>query len=75
VVRGADLLQILGKKVFCKILQAGFTYWHKEEVVMSLMCKMNGACSQTKGKCGHEKMMALVMVMGLLGGVGYYWLH
>ena len=37
---------------------------------MSLMCKMNGECSATKGTCVHEKMM-MVVVMIAIGAAGH----
>ena len=42
---------------------------------MSLMCKMNGECSSTKGMCGHEKMMMVIIMVGGLGAVGHWVLH
>ncbi len=42
---------------------------------MSLMCKMNGECSATKGMCSHEKMMMVIAVMAVIGAVGHWMLH
>ncbi|MFO0777181.1 MAG: hypothetical protein U0223_06205 [Nitrospira sp.] len=39
---------------------------------MSMMCSMQG-CTQKQGMCGHEKMMLVMMVIGMIGG-GAYWL-
>ncbi|OIQ91926.1 hypothetical protein GALL_261300 [mine drainage metagenome] len=42
---------------------------------MSLMCKMNGQCSATKGMCIHEKMMAAIAMIAIAGAVGHWVLH
>jgi len=34
---------------------------------MSMMCKMNGKCTAKKGMCIHEKMMMVMIVMGVVG--------
>lgn len=39
---------------------------------MSMMCSMK-ECTEKHGMCGHEKMMVVMMVLGLMGG-GAYWL-
>lgn len=44
----------------------------KEGQVMSMMCSMQG-CTQKHGMCGHEKMMVVMIVLGMIGG-GAYWL-
>ena len=43
-----------------------------KEEIMSMMCSMQG-CTQKQGMCGHEKMMLVMMVIGMIGG-GAYWL-
>lgn len=42
---------------------------------MSMMCKMNGSCSTTKGLCMHEKMMVGVIVIGSIAGLGHWIFH
>ena len=42
---------------------------------MSLMCKISGSCSATKGMCIHEKMMMGIAVLAALGVVGHWVLH
>lgn len=41
---------------------------------MSLMCKLSGQCSATKGMCIHEKMM-LGMVIVLAPALGHFVFH
>ncbi len=33
---------------------------------MSLMCSMDKKCTETKGMCIHEKMMALFVMVGAI---------
>ena len=40
---------------------------------MSKMCKLGSTCSTHKGMCGHEKMMSVMMVVGMVAGL-FYWL-
>jgi hypothetical protein len=42
---------------------------------MSIMCKLDGKCSQTKGMCIHEKMMMVVAVVAMLAAAhwGLHW--
>lgn len=42
---------------------------------MSVMCKMNESCIAKKGMCIHEKMMAAVIMVGLIAGSGHWLLH
>lgn len=42
---------------------------------MSLMCKMNQACSMKKGMCIHEKMMLVIMMIGALAASGHWLLN
>ncbi len=39
---------------------------------MSIMCKINGQCSHTKGMCIHEKMMLTVMMAAALAAIGHW---
>ncbi len=34
---------------------------------MSMMCKMNSKCTAKKGMCIHEKMMMVIVVLGIVG--------
>lgn len=38
---------------------------------MSVMCSMKG-CSEKSGMCGHEKMMAIMMVMGVIAAIAHF---
>lgn len=38
---------------------------------MAMMCGMGG-CTRKPGMCGHEKMMLVMMVMLIIGGVAYW---
>lgn len=38
---------------------------------MAMMCSMNG-CTQKYGMCGHEKMMFVMVTLGVVGGVAYW---
>jgi len=42
---------------------------------MSMMCKMSKKCCASKGMCGHEKMMLVMMVVGipLIGHFVFNW--
>lgn len=42
---------------------------------MSMMCKMNESCSESKGMCIHEKMMVSFMMIGVLLSIGHWGLH
>ena len=42
---------------------------------MSLMCKLDGKCTQTKGMCIHEKLMAVLMMFGGGAAVAHWLLH
>ncbi len=41
---------------------------------MSKMCSMSG-CKSCEGACKHEKMMALMGVLVMLGALGHWGLH
>lgn len=41
---------------------------------MSLMCKIGNKCCATKGMCVHEKMMMVVVIVGV-GAIGHWVLH
>ena len=40
---------------------------------MAKMCKLGSSCSAHKGMCIHEKIMAGMMVVAMVGGL-VYWL-
>jgi hypothetical protein len=42
---------------------------------MSHMCKLDKKCGETKGMCIHEKMMAVIMMVVILGALEHYVLH
>lgn len=42
---------------------------------MSIMCKLNGECSQAKGMCIHEKMMAVMVMLGVAAAVAHWGLQ
>ncbi len=39
---------------------------------MSMMCKMNGECSHAKGMCVHEKMMAVIVMVGVIAAIAHW---
>ncbi len=38
---------------------------------MAMMCSTEG-CVRKSGLCGHEKIMLVVMAMGMVGGAAYW---
>lgn len=38
---------------------------------MAMMCSTEG-CVRKPGMCGHEKMMLVMMAVGVIGGVAYW---
>ncbi len=42
---------------------------------MSMMCKMNGQCSHSHGMCVHEKMMAVIVMLGIVAAVAHWGFH
>ena len=44
-----------------------------KEHVMSMMCRLGSSCKNSKGMCGHEKMMLGLMVVIAVAGI-VYWL-
>ncbi len=42
---------------------------------MSLMCKLDGKCTETKGMCIHEKMMATMVVMLAVAATAHWGFH
>lgn len=39
-----------------------------KEMIMSLMCPMEG-CKQKQGMCGHEKMMLVMIILAVIAGL------
>ena len=39
---------------------------------MAKMCKLGSSCSTGNGMCKHEKMMSIMMVMGMAAGLAYW---
>ena len=39
---------------------------------MSMMCKMNSSCKATPGMYVHEKMMATIAMLIIVGLTGYW---
>lgn len=42
---------------------------------MSMMCKLGERCSHSKKMCGHEKLMAVMMIGAACAAIAHWGLH